>query len=80
MAESNTPLLHSQDDAELCVAAQHAGVGFGSFFEGKFFNHRAHAGKRGKAQGGFGIAGGAGGLAPPSFCNSWAGLEALLSM
>jgi hypothetical protein len=35
---------HRQDDAELGVAAEHAGVSLGRFFERISFDHRAHAG------------------------------------
>ena len=37
-------LCHGQDDAELGLAAGHAGVGFAHFFEGEFFDHGAHPG------------------------------------
>ena len=37
---------HRQNDAELCVAAHHAGVCLRRFFERIGFNHRAHAGQR----------------------------------
>jgi len=36
--------LHCQDDAELCIAAHHAGVGLGRLFERIGFNHCADAG------------------------------------
>src|ERR1044072_5804668 len=41
---------HRQDDAELCVAAEHARVSLRSLFERICLNHRAHAGQLGEAQ------------------------------
>ncbi len=42
------------------MAAEHARVSIGSFFQREFFDHRAHSGKRGETQGVFGVAGSAG--------------------
>ncbi len=36
--------LHCEDDAELGLAAGHAGVGFIDLVEGEFLDHRADAG------------------------------------
>jgi hypothetical protein len=38
------PTSHRQNDAELCIAAHHARVGLGRFFERIGFNHGTHAG------------------------------------
>jgi len=41
---------HRQNDAELCVAAQHARVGLGHFFERVRLDHGTHAAQFGEAQ------------------------------
>lgn len=46
---------HRQDDAELCVTAQHACVSLGCFSERICFDHRTHGGQFGEAQGVLGI-------------------------
>src|SRR5271169_2104474 len=49
---------HGQNDAELCVAAQHARVSLGCFFERICLDHGTHAGQFGEVQCVFGIGGG----------------------
>ena len=43
------PTSHRQNDAELRVAADHARVAFGRFFEWICFDHGAHSGQFGEA-------------------------------
>src|ERR1035437_8923144 len=44
------PTSHRQNDAELCVAAQHSRISLGRSFERIGFNHGTHAGQFGEAQ------------------------------
>src|SRR5260370_24024344 len=46
----HTPRSHRKHDAELGLAAHHAGVGFAGFGERILFNHGAHAGQFGEAE------------------------------
>ena len=48
---------HREHDAELGLAAHHAGVGFAGFRERILFNHGAHAGQFGEAERVFGVGG-----------------------
>ncbi len=45
-----SPLLHRQDDSELCFAAHRSRVRFARFFERICLNHRAHSAEFGEAQ------------------------------
>jgi hypothetical protein len=54
---SAEPTLHGQDDAEFRLAAHHARVSLGRFFQRIGFNHGAHAGELGEVQSIFGVRG-----------------------
>ncbi len=46
---------HRKHNAVLSVPAHHASIAFGCLFQRQFFDHRAHPGRRGEAQGIFRI-------------------------
>ena len=50
LLERSLATSHRQNDAELCLAAHHARVSLGRFFERIGFNHGTHAGQFGEAQ------------------------------
>src|SRR6266550_6010273 len=49
--------LHRKHNAELGLAAHHAGIGFAGFRQRILFNHRTHASQFGEAQRVFGVGG-----------------------